>query len=158
MSKNSSEYDANLALYLQEIAKIPLLTPEDEKHLARTIRTNELTVWVKLLSVNALLPEIWELAHSLRPDRVQDFLNSPRSFHFRRTTFSIRKAEQSWLHRSRASMKTSQSYPPAWTASESWSTASTCLLNFNAMRRSSLPLSAHGVQLDALESVLFAQT
>ena len=73
MSKNSSEYDANLALYLQEIAKIPLLTPEDEKHLARTIRTNELTVWVKLLSVNALLPEIWELAHSLRPDRVQDF-------------------------------------------------------------------------------------
>ena len=32
MSKNSSDYDANLALYLQEIAKIPLLTPEDEKH------------------------------------------------------------------------------------------------------------------------------
>ena len=31
MSKNSSDYDANLALYLQEIAKIPLLTPEDEK-------------------------------------------------------------------------------------------------------------------------------
>ena len=77
MSKNSSEYDANLALYLQEIAKIPLLTPEDEKHLARTIRTNELTVWVKLLSVNALLPEIWELAHSLRPDRVQDFPELP---------------------------------------------------------------------------------
>ena len=77
MSKNSSDYDANLALYLQEIAKIPLLTPEDEKHLARTIRSNELTVWVKLLSVNALLPEIWELAHSLRPDRVQDFPELP---------------------------------------------------------------------------------
>ncbi len=77
MSKNSSDYDANLALYLQEIAKIPLLTPEDEKHLAKTIRSNELTVWVRLLSINALLPEIWELAHTLRPDRVQDFPELP---------------------------------------------------------------------------------
>lgn len=71
--KSSSEYDANLALYLQEIAKIPLLGPDDEKHLAKTILSNELQVWRKLLSINALLPEIWDLCFAARPDRVQDF-------------------------------------------------------------------------------------
>ena len=126
MSKNSSEYDANLALYLQEIAKIPLLTPEDEKHLARTIRTNELTVWVKLLSVNALLPEIWELAHSLRPDRVQDFPELPEVVSLSANDFLDKKSRAVLATSIQASMKTSQSYPPAWTASESWSTASTC--------------------------------
>ena len=40
--KSSGEYDANLAIYLQEIAQIPLLSPEDEKSLAKTILTNEL--------------------------------------------------------------------------------------------------------------------
>ena len=113
MSKNSSDYDANLALYLQEIAKIPLLTPEDEKELARTIRTNELTVWVKLLSINALLPEIWELAHSLRPDRVQDFPELPEVVSLSANDFLDKKSRAVWLHRSRASMKTSRSYPPA---------------------------------------------
>ena len=71
--KSSGEYDANLAIYLQEIAQIPLLSPEDEKSLAKTILTNELGVWQKLLSINALLPEIWELSSAARPDRVQDF-------------------------------------------------------------------------------------
>jgi RNA polymerase primary sigma factor len=75
--KNSSDYDANLAIYLQEIAQIPLLSPDDEKHLAKTILDNELLVWRKLLSINALLPEVWELCASMRPDRVQDFPELP---------------------------------------------------------------------------------
>ena len=75
--KNSSDYDANLAIYLQEIAQIPLLSPDDEKSLAKTILENELLVWKKLLSINALLPEVWELCTAMRPDRVQDFPELP---------------------------------------------------------------------------------
>lgn len=77
MTKRASEYDANLAAYLGEISKIPLLTAEDEQELALTIKTHELQLWDHLLGINALLPEIWALAHAMRPDRTEDFPELP---------------------------------------------------------------------------------